>query len=242
MANPSDTDDKPKNLSNFVTGVLAPQTVTDSLITAMKIRRDHINAFTKERLETREKRFWDPFKQLKIATFTARTAEEKAVSISTYQDLFGRLIIAAKTRAIELKIVFSHELSSVPFAISHKDGSLRKSEKSVLMSILEERVHVYLQLLVPSEGDVPRAVMIDGMAFIQKLRSGGAVNFGDLCMWYYRQLVSAFRRCKRVDVVFDTYRDISIKSSERERRGASSHSLGVTIHSPATPVPRRWQK
>ena len=124
--------------------------------------------------------------------------------------MFGRLIIAAKTRAIDLKIVFSHKLSPVPFALSHKDGSLRKSEKSVLMSILVERVHVFLQLLVPSEGDVPRAVMIDGMAFIQKLRSGGAVNFGDLCMWYYCQLVNAFRRCKRVDVVFDYYRDIYI--------------------------------
>ena len=152
------------------------------------------------------------------------------------------MIIAAKTRTIDFKIVFSHELSSVPFGLSHKDGSLRKSEKSVLMSILEERVHVYLQLLVPSEGDVPRAVMIDGMAFIQKLRSGGAVNFGDLCMVYYHQLVDAFRRCKRVEVVFGTYRDISIKSGERESRGASSHSLEVTIHSPATPVPRRWQK
>ena len=57
MATSSDTDDKQKNLSNFATGVLAPQKVTDRLITAMKIRRDHINAFIKERLETREKRF-----------------------------------------------------------------------------------------------------------------------------------------------------------------------------------------
>ena len=43
-------------------------------------------------------------------------------------------------------------------------------------------------------------------------------------MWYYRQLVNVFRRCKRVDVVFDTYRDISIKSGERERRGGPIHS------------------
>ena len=82
-----------------------------------------------------------------------------------------------RSRAIGPKEVFSYELSSVPFALSHKDGSLRKSEKSVLMSILEERVNVFPQL--PSEGDVPTAVMIDGMAFIQKLRSGGATNFGD---------------------------------------------------------------
>ena len=141
MANPfvfemqSDTDDKPVDLSYFASGVLAPQKVTDRLIAAKKIGRDHIDAFIKERLETREKRFWDPIKQLKIVTFaslsktsTARMAEEKAVSISADRDLFGRLIIAARSRALDLKEVFCYELSSVPFARSHKNGSLRKSK------------------------------------------------------------------------------------------------------------------
>ena len=90
----------------------------------------------------------------------------------------------------------------MPFALSHKDGILRKLEKSVLMSILEEKVNVFSQL--PSEGDVPTAIMINGMAFIQKLRSGGAVKFGDLCKWYFRQLVNAFHRCSRIDAKFDT--------------------------------------
>ena len=136
--------------------------------------------------------------------------------------------------------MFTFELSSVPFSLSHKNGSLRNSEKSVLMSILDEIVNVFPQL--PSGGDVPTGVMIDGMAFIQKFRSGGAVNFGDLSMWYYFQLVNAFRGYSRIGVVFDTYKDISIKSGERERRGTSSQSLEVTIQSPATPVPRQWQK
>ena len=255
MANPfvfeelSDTDDKPVALSNFATGILAPKNVTDRLIAAKKIGQRHINDFIKERLETNQKRFWDPFPQLKILTFAsltktskAKTSEEKAVSISADRDLFGRLIIAAKSRAIDLKEVFSYELSPVTFALAHKDGSLRKSDKSVLMSVLEETVTVLPQL--PSDSAIPIALMVDGMAFIQKLRSGGAVNFGDLCAWYYRQLVNAFRRnrCSRIGVVLDTYRKVSIKSGERERRGASSNSLEVTMHSPATPVPRQWQK
>ena len=105
------------------------------------------------------------------------------------------------------------------------------------MSVLEETVTVLPQL--PSDSAIPTALMVDGMAFIQKLRSGGAVNFGDLCIWYYRQLVNMFRRnrCSRIDVIFDTYRKVSIKSGERERRGASSNLLKVTIHSP-----RQWQK
>ena len=253
MANPFcfemqyDGDDKPVDLSNFATGVVAPQKVTDRLIRAKEIGQEHANAFIKEILETREKRFWDPIKQLNISTFaslskksTARTSEEKAVSISADRDLFGRLIVAARSRAVDLKEVFSFELSSVPFALSNKDGSLRKSDKSVLMSVLEEKVHASPQL--PSDVDVPTAFMVDGMAFIQKLRSWGALNFGDLCMWYYRQLVGAFRKCSRIDIVFDTYRDVSIKSGERERRTASGSALEITIHSPATPVPRQWQK
>ena len=42
--------------------------------------------------------------------------------------------------------------------------------------------------------------------------------------------------------MFDSYRDISIKSGERERKRDPSHLLQVTIHSPATLVPMQWQK
>ena len=93
---------------------------------------------------------------------------------------------------------------------------------------------------IPSEGDVPTAIMINGMAFIQKLRSGGAVNFGDPCKWYFRQLVNAFHRCSRIDARLIRI-GLYIKSGERDR-GASSDSLEVTIHSPATQIPRQWQK
>ena len=141
MANPfvfeeqSDTDDKPVALSNFATGILAPKNVTDRLIAAKEIGQRHINDFIKEKLETSQKRFWDPFPQLKILTFASLTktskakTEDKAGSISADRDLFGYLIIAAKSRAIDLKEVFSYELSSVPFALAHKDGSLRKSDR-----------------------------------------------------------------------------------------------------------------
>ena len=49
-------------------------------------------------------------------------------------------------------------------------------------------------------------------------------------------------RCSRIDVVFDTYRKVSINSGERKRPRASSNSLEVTIHSPTTQVPRQWLK
>ena len=56
-------------------------------------------------------------------TKISKAKEEKAVSISADRDLFGLLIIAATSRAIDMKEVFSDELSPVPFALAHKDGS-----------------------------------------------------------------------------------------------------------------------
>ena len=41
--------------------------------------------------------------------------------------------------------------------------------------------------------------------------------------------------------MFDQYRDMSIKSHERSRRGSSS-ALEVKINSPSTPVPKQWAK
>ena len=219
MANPfvfeelSDTDDKSVDLSNFATGILAPKNVTDRLIAAKEIGQRHINDFIKERLETSQKRFWNPFPQLKILTFAsltqtskAKTSEEKAVSISADRDLFGHLIIAAKFRAIDLKGVFSYELSPVPFALAHKDGSLRKSYKSVLMSVLGETVTVLPQL--PSDC-LTYCFYSRRNGFHPEVTFRGAVNFGNLCIWYYRQLVFRRDRCLRIDIVFDTYRNVS---------------------------------
>ena len=47
--------------------------------------------------------------------------------------------------------------------------------------------------------------------------------------------------CFRVDIVFDTYQDMSIKAGEREKRG-ESEALEVKIYGPATPLPKQWDK
>ena len=46
--------------------------------------------------------------------------------------------------------------------------------------------------------------------------------------------------CIRVDVVFDRYKDVSIKAGERFKRGASE-ALEVHIKDSATPIPHQWQ-
>ncbi len=94
-------------------------------------------------------KFWDTLKKTKISTFASmikkrktKAVDEKIVSISADRDLFGRLVIVAITRSVNLKEVLSYELSAVPYSLAHRDSTMRKTDKSVLMKVLESKVEV----------------------------------------------------------------------------------------------------
>lgn len=93
-------------------------------------------------------------------------------------------MIAAKSRDVDLKEVLSYELSTVPFALAHADGTLSKTTKSILMTEIE-KVH-------PAEGTLPHghdpaaAYIFDGMALVQMLRGGGVRTFGELAEKHFR--------------------------------------------------------
>lgn len=56
------------------------------------------------------------------------------------RELFGRLLISANARQINLREVLSYELSPALYPLFHLDGSLRKTTKSVLSSIVEDGI------------------------------------------------------------------------------------------------------
>ena len=81
---------------------------------------------------------------------------------------------------------------------------------SVLMSILKERVHVYPHL--------PYIYAI--YRLLDHNRRTGVHQVAQLTLVIFALgiILNAFRRCSRIDVMFDTYRDISIKSGERKEK------------------------
>ena len=168
-----------------------------------------------------------------MAKKTNVKANDRVITVSADRDLFGRLLIAANTREINLKKVLSYELSAVPFALAHQDGSIRKTIKSVLAKMLKDQVEV-LQRLSPDSA-LETAHILDGMAIVQMMKSAGASTFGELASKYYTA-ITAQSSCKEVHMVFDQYWATSIKGGERSRRG-SSNSLEVYIYGPSTPIP-----
>ena len=55
-----------------------------------------------------------------------KASDDKIATVSTDRDLFGRLLIVANARQINLMDVVTYELSPIPCALTRQDGILRK--------------------------------------------------------------------------------------------------------------------
>ena len=244
MSNPFTQETE--SLFNFATGVVLPTDIADGLVRSTEKGREQMNTFVEKRLNSNQISFWDPITKLKVKTFESTTRKvqveavnDKLVTVGADRELFGRLLIAANVRQINLKEVLCYELSPVPFSLAHQDGSLRKTTKSALAAIIEAKVNVCPRLQ-PFAGDT--IYLIDGMALVQVLKSAGSSTFGELASKYFKVITTSLAKCKEVHIVFDQYWDASIKSGERARRGSLSASLEVKIHGSSTPVPKQWGK
>ena len=108
------------------------------------------------------------------------------------------------------------------------------------MSVLEKNVAV-LPSLPPSL--IPTAFVIDAMALVQVMKSASSASFGQMAEQYCTHITRMLSQssCSRVDLVFDQYRNQSIKEGERHKRGETS-SLEVKIYSDSTPIQKQWEK
>ena len=243
-------DDGISSLINIATGIRMPPDAATRMVNSYQIGTAQMTTFVEQRLNTNEVTFWDSLPNLKIKTFatlskkkTVKLTDEKVITLSADRELFGRLLITGKSRDINLRELLSYELSTVPLSLAHYDGSLRKTNKSVLIAELEKKVDVHPKLPQVTTSQMSTAHIVDAMALVQMTKSAGAANFGEMAFKYYSLVTAPLRRngCQRVDVVFDRYSSLSIKAGEREKRGTSA-ALEVTIQGPATPIPKQWIK
>ena len=74
--------------------------------------------FVEKRVNSKTESFWDPVLNLKVKKVNVKAADDKVITaVNVDRDLFGRLLITANTRKINLKEVLRYELSSIPRAL-----------------------------------------------------------------------------------------------------------------------------
>ena len=74
--------------------------------------------FVEKRVNSKTESFWDPVLNLKVKKMNVKAADDKVITaVNVDRDLFGRLLITANTRKINLKEVLRYELSPIPRAL-----------------------------------------------------------------------------------------------------------------------------
>ena len=128
--------------------------------------------------------------------------------------LFDNMVLIAQSRKLEMRDVLSHPLGPLPWALSHGDGTMKKTNKVLLPKHLESKV------LPVEKVPHPNATIIDAMGLMNKLH-GENRTFSELSDQVFSQILHAGHGSDRIDVVFDVYHSDSIKSAERIQRGST---------------------
>jgi len=209
------------SLVNIATGAVAPVEIASDLMNAHKVGKDAYQEFKTGRLEKDDPvDFYAPMKKQKSKTFSEMYTEKvkckgKEIVMKADRKLFGHMVVVAQSRKLDMKEILSHPLGPIRWALAKGDGSLAKTDKSKLMSEIGKNVPVAENIAGKS------ACIIDGMSVVQKL-NGNNKTFRDFAISVFKNVLWEAEHSDRVDVVFDVYRETSIKDAVRANRGSWS--------------------
>ena len=228
----------PSEVVCLSTGATASPEISKDLLTAQEKGNNAYLEFQEKRLDKQETSFFDPLPKMNLKTFdnkekATRKAPKKEVILKSDHKLFGHMLLVASSREVNMKDVLQHPLGPLPWALANDDGSLKKTNKSVLARNLEGRSS-------PAETiPKPTACVFDGMNILHKMR-GDNMTFGELSDHLFAFVLRTSEGCTRIDMIFDVYQQSSIKQAERQSR-ASEHGIRFTNIAPGHKI-QQWRR
>ena len=183
--------------------------------------KDAYQSFIKWRLlEGCDVNFFDTLPRTKLKSFsssfnkTVSLSKGKEVILKADRNLFSMMAIIAQTWQLDMREVLAHSLGPIPWALATSSGSLRKTNKAALSTT--EKLSVPVEAI-----PLDSACIIDAMSIIQKGRFNQK-TFADVAEVLFQRMLLESQSSSRIDVVFNVYRDKSIKNLERVgERGAT---------------------
>lgn len=212
-------------LSSLSTGKTLPDTYRSDLLNADTKGLEAYKKF-QERMIPGEvcKKIHEPIKKLSLKTFSETRkrkivkTKNKVIELKADTALFGHMLLVAQSRNLHMKTVLSHTLGPIPFSIGKPDGELASTNKAEIAKPIESLAPSQTPLLENS------ATIIDGMPLVYRV-SGKNLTFGQISKSIFQLALREGKHSKRIDVVFDVYKEDSIKTSERSKRGSSETFL-----------------
>ena len=244
----------PACLYNIATKDLVTDEIQVSLLNAKELGRQQMKEFVEQRFpsvsqqqhdKSSESRFWDTMHKNNAPTIdnlyqVVKSSKEKNKTTILRADwnVLQCLIIAYEAgRKVDLHSVLKYELMPVPVALAEMNGTLRTGQKSVLADLITSGINC------PSEIELEGSscLLIDGLALVSAIgRPSGAQTFGDFADSFQTTVIQAGSRYQQIHVIFDRYREDSIKSGTRERRTKSTRPIRRVIEDDSVPLPHSW--
>ena len=126
------------------------------------------------------------------------------ISLQASKNLFAKIALVAQILSLNLRQVFKFPFGPMPWSLAEPLSKLKKTSKAALLHKLEGTV----EPIVNVSGKY--ALIVDGMAFVQKGQVSNK-TFGQVAMDLLEIVLKAGMKENRIDVVFDEYRNKSIK-------------------------------
>jgi hypothetical protein len=233
-------------LMNISSGAVAREDIKYDLDAAEVRGEAKLNEFLEDRIvKSGGRSVFDPIKANKLKTFAhnnTKTSPTKAgnerTALMSSKSLLTRLLVIAQVREVNLEEVLTYELADVPFALGNVDGSMTKTDKAATMRHVEKQVPELLAPHMPGG----HALIVDGMVVLRQIKHPPS-TFNELSLTILQRIVTqaVAEGATRVDVVMDTYPEISIKGSERARRAAAGVQVFRVVNGEQK-VPQKFQQ
>lgn len=111
-----------------------------------------------------------------------------------------------------MRDILSHELLKVPLALFHMNGEMRSGNKAILAAHLKADINCPATLTLTGRS----CLIIDGQALVMSIgKPENATTFGDIADTLVSAIENLAKKYCRIDIIFDRYIPLSIKSSIR---------------------------
>ena len=217
-------------LLNITTGKAASK-ATEKYLTGSLVEGHKLRVKFQEECEADDQRFLKPIKRREVLNFAKENlkmkypkAKKKSAAESQRDGFIHILVIISKKMKFNLRHTLSFPITEFPLSISQSDVLGIKTDKSKLLRKLE-----YLQSGFTNTPLPPIDVtLIDGGLLMHSLLSviGKITSYGDLARFILLNVCS--NQANEIHILFDTYKPMSLKESERKLCGADDRPFVIT--------------
>ena len=127
----------------------------------------------------------------------------------------------ARMQGKTMEELLQYDVSSTSPLFDH-EGFMTKATKSNIVHELEQHLTKEDSSAPQLQDDKKTGYIVDVMATVHKFGTKNLSNFGSLCDTVLRYIQNVTRGANRIDLVFDSYIEKSMKDSESQRHEKKS--------------------